>query len=38
MAFDLLATPASSAADKLIFSLMGLVLNEERFNTNDDLA
>ncbi|TKA54703.1 hypothetical protein B0A49_13065 [Cryomyces minteri] len=38
MAFDLLATPASSAADERQFSKAGHVLNEERFNTLDDLA
>ena len=38
MAFDLLATPASSSADERIFSQAGHVLDEERFNTKDDLA
>jgi hypothetical protein len=38
MAFDLLATPASSSADERIFSQAGHVLDEEHFNTKDDLA
>ena len=38
MAFDLLGTPASSSADERTFSKGGQVLNEERFNTKDDLA
>lgn len=38
MAFDLLAAPASSAADERLFSKAQHVLNEDRFNTLDDLA
>lgn len=38
IAFDLLATPASSSADERIFSQAGHVLDEEHFNTKDDLA
>jgi hypothetical protein len=38
MAMDLLATPASSAADERTFSQAGQVLNEGRYNTLADLA
>jgi hypothetical protein len=38
MAFDLLAAPASSSADERQFSMAGHVLDEEHFNTLDDLA
>ena len=38
MAFDLLATPASSTADERTFSKAGHTINNERFNTKDDLA
>ena len=38
MAFDLLGAPASSSADERTFSKAGRSLNEERFNTLDDLA
>ena len=38
MAFDLLAAPASSAADERTFSIASHSLNEERYNTLADLA
>ena len=38
MAMDLLATPASSAADERTFSQAGQVLNASRYNTLADLA
>ena len=38
MALDLLAAPASSAADERTFSKAGQVLNEGRYNTLADLA
>ena len=38
MAFDLLGAPASSSADERTFSKAGHSLNNERFNTLDDLA
>jgi hypothetical protein len=38
MAFDLLATPSSSSADERQFSKAGHVLDEEHWNTLDDLA
>jgi hypothetical protein len=38
MALDLLGAPASSSADERTFSKGGIVLNDERFNTLDDLA
>ena len=38
MAMDLLAAPASSAADERTFSKAGQVLNESRYNTLADLA
>jgi hypothetical protein len=38
MAFDLLAAPASSSADERQFSKAGHVLDDEHFNTKDDLA
>ena len=38
MAFDLLATPASSTADERAFSKAGQTVNLERYNTKDDLA
>lgn len=38
MAFDLLAAPASSSADERQFSMAGHVLDEDHFNTLDDLA
>jgi hypothetical protein len=38
MAFDLLAAPASSSADERQFSQAGHVLDEDHYNTKDDLA
>ena len=38
MAFDLLAAPASSAADDRLFDKAQHALNEDRPNTLDDLA
>ena len=38
MAFDLLATPASSLACERQFSIAGHVLNEERWQTKADYA
>jgi hypothetical protein len=38
MAFDLLSTPASSSADERTFSQAKQSINDERFNTLDDLA
>lgn len=38
MAFDLLAAPASSSADKRQFSLAGHVVSEERWHTGDEVA
>jgi hypothetical protein len=38
MALDLLGAPASSSADERTFSKGGQVLNNERFNSLDDLA
>ena len=38
MAFDLLAAPASSAADERVFSIAGHVLDDEHWHTKDDLA
>lgn len=38
LAFDLLAAPASTAADERLFSIAGNVVNEERPHTQADLA
>ena len=38
MAYDLLATPASSTAEERAFSKADRTINMERYNTNDDLA
>lgn len=38
MAYDLFAAPASTAADERQFSMAGHVLDEEHWNTKDDLA
>ena len=38
LAFDLLAAPASSAADERVFSMAGRTLDDEHYNTMDDLA
>lgn len=38
MAFDLLAAPASSSVDESLFSKAQHVLNEDRFNTLNDLT
>lgn len=38
LAFEVLAAPASSAADERIFSMAGDVVNDERPNTMEELA
>ncbi|KAF2716904.1 hypothetical protein K431DRAFT_234334, partial [Polychaeton citri CBS 116435] len=38
LAFSLLAAPASTAADKRLFSTAGNVVNEQRPHTKADLA
>jgi hypothetical protein len=38
LAFDLLAAPASTAADERLFSIAGNVVNEERPHTQAELA
>lgn len=38
LAFEVLAAPASSSADERIFSIAGDVVNEERSQTQEELA